>query len=83
MLLCDGQYLQVNDVDACVAALEQVGVPVDGSVAAFNGDELLTDALQGASCSVEQPKNVRFAGGLFALLSLGLGAGFLRRRRRA
>ena len=81
VLLCDGQYLQIDDVDACVAALEQVGVPIDGPITAFNGDEVLTDALQGASCSVEEPKNVRFAGGLFALLGLGLGATFLRRRR--
>jgi len=80
--MCDGQYVNVHNVDACVAALEREGVPVAGPVSALKGDELLATALQGASCSVEEPKRLRFAGALFSLLGLGLGAGFLRRRRR-
>jgi hypothetical protein len=82
VLLCDGQYLQVRDVEGCAVALEQAGVAVEGPVAALNLDEVPVDALQGASCSVEEPENLRWAGGLFALLGLGLGAGVLRRRRR-
>lgn len=79
VLLCDGQYIQVDDINACVAELEKVGVPV--SAAAFDGDQILSDALQGASCSVEEPNKLGFAAGWFTLLSLGLGAGYLRRRR--
>jgi hypothetical protein len=39
------------------------------------------DALQGASCSIEQPSKRGLFGALFGLFGLGLGASFLRRRR--
>src|SRR5690606_29903376 len=53
VLLCDGQYLQVDDVDACVAALEQRGIAVEGP-GSIDG-EIVTDVLQGASCTIEEP----------------------------
>ncbi|MFO7566081.1 MAG: hypothetical protein R6X02_25780 [Enhygromyxa sp.] len=81
VLLCDGQYLEVRDVDACVAALEHEGIEVAGPVTALDAGELVNDALQGASCTVEEPSKRGLLGSLFALFGLGLGAGFLRRRR--
>lgn len=79
VLLCDGQYLQVSDVNACVAALEHAGVAIDGPIAALDG-ELIADALQGASCSVDGSKDFRL-GALLTLLGFGLGATLLRRRQ--
>ncbi|MFO7563022.1 MAG: hypothetical protein R6X02_10305 [Enhygromyxa sp.] len=81
VLMCDGQYVNVSDVDACVAALEQEGISVSGPISALAGDEILASALTGASCSVEEPKRLRFAGMLFTLLGFGLGGSLLRRRR--
>lgn len=78
VLLCDGQYLEVGDVDGCVAALEQQGITVEGPIAALNSS---LDSVQGASCSVEQPSKRGLLGAMLGLLGLGLGAGFLRRRR--
>jgi hypothetical protein len=81
VLMCDGQFVNVSDVDACVAALEQEGISVKGPIAALDGGEILATAIKGASCSVEEPKRLRFAGMLFTLLGFGFGASFLRRRR--
>jgi hypothetical protein len=81
VLVCDGQWLDVRDVDACVAAREHEGIGVEGPVSALQAGELVIDTLQAASCSIEEPSKRGVLGTLFALLGLGLGAGFLRRRR--
>jgi hypothetical protein len=83
VLMCDGQYVQAPDIGACVAELEREGVEVSGpTVERTNVSEIAKLTGQGASCSVEEPTRLRFAGVLFSLLSFGLGANLLRRHRR-
>jgi AraC-like DNA-binding protein len=77
----ESRLMHLFKADACVAALQQEGVPVTGPVTALHGGEVLATAVRGASCSVEEPERLRFAGLLFSLLGLGIGASFLRRRR--
>ncbi|HLT36459.1 MAG TPA: MYXO-CTERM sorting domain-containing protein, partial [Enhygromyxa sp.] len=84
VLMCDGQYVHASDVNACIAALEHEGVSLSGPVAAFDSEQIFATALESASCSVADESNdLRVAGVLFGLFSLGLGASFVRRRRAA
>jgi hypothetical protein len=81
ILTCDEQYIDIDDVDACLAELEQQGIDVRGSVQALLGGTETVLKPRGASCSVEDQAKLGLAGALFTLLSFGLGATFLRRRR--
>lgn len=80
ILACDEQFIDIDDVDACLAELEQQGVEVRGPVEALKGGSQAV-VNSGASCSVEDQAKLGLAGALFTLLSFGLGATFLRRRR--
>ncbi len=81
VLQCDEQFVDIDDVDACLAELEQQRVPVAGNI-----ETLLPERGQAtpsvSGCSVEDQAKLGLAGAVFTLLSFGLGAGLLRRRRR-
>lgn len=80
VLVCDEQFVDIDDIDACLAALERRGVAVDGPVDALQPKSTIV-APAGASCSVEDQAKLGFAGALFTMLSFGLGATALRRRQ--
>ncbi|HVH98668.1 MAG TPA: hypothetical protein VM869_08155 [Enhygromyxa sp.] len=81
ILACDEQFIDIDDIDACLAELEQLGVEVRGPVEALKGGSQAVLNPRAASCSVEDQAKLGLAGALFTLLSFGLGATFLRRRR--
>lgn len=82
ILACDEQFIDIDDVDACLAELEQRGIEVRGPVEALKGgSQTILNPRSGASCSVEDQAKLGLAGALFTMLSFGLGATFLRRRR--
>ena len=79
---CDEQFIDIDDVDACLAELQERGVEVEGPVEALYGGADTILKPRSASCSVEDQAKLGLAGALFALFSFGFGAGLLRRRRR-
>lgn len=82
ILACDEQFIDIDDVDGCLAELEQIGVEVRGNVEALRGGRMVLNGRSSqASCSVEDQAKLGFAGALFTVLSFGLGGIFLRRRR--
>jgi len=82
VMACDQQYIDIDDVDACLAELGQLNIDVKGPVAALKsgGNDTILKP-RSASCSVEDQAKLGFAGALLTLLSFGFGATFLRRRR--
>jgi hypothetical protein len=81
ILACDEQFIDIDDVDACLAELEQLGVEVRGNIDALRGGQMVLNGRSQASCSVEDQAKLGLAGALCMVLSFGLGATFLRRRR--
>lgn len=81
VLACDEQYVDIDDINACMAELERLGTEVRGPIAALKGGSEVTLNPRAASCSVEDQAKLGLAGALFTVLSFGLGATFLRRRR--
>lgn len=83
-LFCDGQFVDTNNLDQCVAALEGLlKIDVQGYAqgnAGCDGGTCTATAEAGANCSV-RPFAKSSGAGLFGLSLLGL-ATVLRRRRR-
>lgn len=81
VLMCDEQFVDIDEVDACMAELERHNIPVVGNAETLRPNAKRVAKTNGASCSVEDQAKLGLAGALFTLLSFGLGASFLRRRR--
>jgi hypothetical protein len=82
VLACNGQYIDVDDIDACLTELEHKGLEVGGPVEALRdgSHDILTQ--RAATCSVEDHAKLGLASTLFMIFSFGAGATVLRRRRR-
>ena len=81
VLVCDEQFVDVDDVDACLAELQREGVVVAGPVDALGPKTTVVPPGAAASCSVEDRAKLGLAGAMFMVLSFGLGGTVLRRRR--
>lgn len=80
VLMCDEQFIDIDDVEACMTELGESRVVVAGSDTVLRPGHAKV-ASSGASCSVEDQAKLGLAGALFTLLSFGFGASVLRRRR--
>jgi uncharacterized protein (TIGR03382 family) len=81
VLACNGQYLDVDDVDACRADLQKKGLEARGPIEALGEGSREILERSAVTCSVQSETKYGLAG-LFMLLGLGLGAAGLRRRER-
>src|SRR5690606_31714307 len=69
LMACDQQYIDIDDVDACLAELQQLNIEVKGPVAALKSGADTILAPRSASCSVEDQAKLGLAGALLTLLS--------------
>jgi hypothetical protein len=86
VIMCDGQFVDANDVDACVAAIEAaIDIEVEGSASSdCSGNECSAEAEGSVSCAVAPGSSgSRGMVGFSLLGALVAGAGMARRRRRA
>lgn len=80
VLACGGQYMAVDNIDACLGELEHEGLELSGPVDSLrDGSQALLDP-RTATCSIPDQPKLNLAGALFMLLSFGVGATVLRRR---
>lgn len=85
VILCDGQFVDANDVNACVAAIEAaIDIEVEGSASSeCTGNQCSAEAEGSVSCAVAPVHSgASGVGSLAALGALAAVAGMARRRRR-
>jgi len=82
VILCDDSYVDANDIDHCISALEQGGATIkrpSSSADGLEGDVARAAEVNG--CSVQDQAKLGFAGAFFTFAGFGLAGAFLRRRR--